>query len=250
MARHCLLWVSLVCVFAMMGCTSMSKKELVTMELQAKSFEREITKTVGLQYYIYLPEGYNEGDNDWPLMLFMHGAGERGEDLTKVKAHPPVKMIEQGKQFPFVLIAPQCPTDDWWPRMTDELSAILDEIEENYRIDEDRIYVTGLSMGGYGTWALAITEPDRFAAIVPICGAGDSDKVETIKHIPTWVFHGGKDDVVPIDESKSMVDALEACGGNVKFTVYPEAGHDSWTQTYTNPALYEWFLSHKRPAQK
>ena len=126
----------------------------------------------------------------------------------------------------------------------------LDEIVSRYRIDEDRIYLTGLSMGGYGTWALAIAYPDRFAAIAPICGGGRADQVARISHVPTWVFHGALDSGVPLSRSVTMVDALKKAEGNVKFTIYPNAKHDSWTETYNNPELYGWFLEQKRAGRK
>jgi predicted peptidase len=177
-------------------------------------------------------------------MLFLHGAGERGEDLEKVKVHGPPKLIEQGKDFPFIVISPQCPEDQWWS-ITD-LDVLLDEIIGEYKVDTDRIYVTGLSMGGFATWDLAIKYPNRFAAIAPVCGGGNSRLVSTLKELPVWVFHGAKDNVVPLKSSQEMVDALEKADGEVKFTIYPEATHDSWTETYNNPELYEWFLQKRK----
>ena len=109
-----------------------------------------------------------------------------------------------------------------------------------------RIYVTGLSMGGYGTWDLATRYPNRFAAIAPICGGGEPARACTVKHLPVWAFHGAKDEVVPLEQSQAMIDALAACDGNARLTVYPDADHDAWTQTYDNPELYDWFLSHRR----
>ena len=136
----------------------------------------------------------------------------------------------------------------WWEPF--ELAALLDEIVEKHKVDQDRIYVTGLSMGGFGTWALAAYQPKRFAAIVPICGGGEPFRLRLFSHVPAWVFHGAKDSVVPpgpIGEDGRGPE--EGSGGNVKFTVYPEAGHDSWTEPYANPALYEWLLQQKRSAK-
>ena len=200
--------------------------------------------TVAGEYLLYLPQNYETSKDKWPLMLFLHGAGERGDDLEKVKVHGPPKLVANGKEFPFVLVSPQCPEGMWWS--TDVLDALLIEITENYNIDENRIYVTGLSMGGFGTWALAEKYPHRFAAIAPVCGGGDPAAVPTFSHLPVWVFHGAKDNVVPIDRSEAMVNELKKNGADVQFTVYPEAGHDSWTETYDNPALYEWFLKQRR----
>lgn len=212
---------------------------------RATSFTREIRKTVSLEYLLYLPESYNDTDESWPLVLFLHGAGERGDDVERVKVHGPPKLIAQGKSFPFIVVSPQCEGHRWWTADTDALGALIDEIEEKYRVDPDRIYLTGLSMGGFGTWALAMEQPDRFAAIAPVCGRGAPDSVDRIKHIPAWIFHGAKDKVVPLKHSKEMVAALEKAGSKPKFTVYPNAGHDSWTVTYENEELYEWLLSHR-----
>jgi len=205
---------------------------------------------VEANYLLYLPKEYGKDKaGKWPLMLFLHGKGERGEDLEKVKRHGPPKLLARGKEMPFIVVSPQCPGDSWWPAELDMLKALLDEITETCAVDEDRIYLTRLSMGGFGTWALACDQPRRFAAIAPICGRGDPKKVSRIKHLPVWVFHGAKDRTVPLKGSREMVEALEAAGAEPKFTVYPDAGHDSWTRTYENKELYKWFLTHKRSRQ-
>lgn len=198
---------------------------------------------VQMDYLLYLPENYDEQDS-WPLLLFLHGAGERGDDLELVKKHGPPKLIDQGKQFPFIVVSPQCSEGVWW--QPTELVALLDEIGGKYKVDADRVYVTGLSMGGFGTWELAGYAPDRLAAIAPICGGGETFHARRFAHLPVWAFHGAKDTAVPLERSQIMVDELKERGGQPKLTVYPEAGHDSWTETYNNPQLYEWLLEHKR----
>ena len=198
---------------------------------------------VTMKYLLYLPKDYAQKDS-WPLVLFLHGAGERGDNLELVKKHGPPKLIEAGKDFPFIVVSPQCPQGKWWEPM--ELATLLDEIVAKYKVDKDRIYVTGLSMGGFGTWSLAAYQPQRFAAIVPICGGGEPFVTMLFAHVPAWVFHGAKDPTVPLERSQQMVEVLKHNGGNVKLTVYPEAGHDSWTETYNNPQLYEWLLQQKR----
>jgi predicted peptidase len=207
---------------------------------QAKELNR--ATTVKLQYLLSLPKDYAEQES-WPVLLFLHGAGERGSDLNLVKKHGPPKLIEAGKEFPFIVVSPQCPGGRWWEPF--ELAALLDEIQANYKVDQKRIYVTGLSMGGFGTWGLAAYQPNRFAAIAPICGGGEPFTTRLYSHVPTWAFHGDQDNVVPLARSESMVDGLKRAGGNVKFTVYPGVGHDSWTETYDNEALYQWLLEHK-----
>lgn len=208
------------------------------------AFSKQVSKTEQINYLLYLPSEYQNDRRSWPLMVFLHGSGECGNDLELVKRNGPPKIVEEAKDFPFVLLSPQCPLGGWWSSET--LNILLDEITNNYRIDRDRIYLTGLSMGGYATWSFAIEFPDKFAAIAPICGGGDANAVCSIRQLPVWVFHGAKDNVVPIESSEEMVTALRACGGNVRFTVYAEAGHNSWTAAYDNPELYKWFLSNHR----
>lgn len=211
-----------------------------------------VNRNVSVQYLLSLPKEYGQDkDKRWPLLVFLHGAGESGSDIEKVKVHGPPKLIAQGKEFPFIVVSPQCPsTREWWNR--ESLNALLDDILAKYKVDEDRVYLTGLSMGGYGTWDWATRYPERFAAIAPICGGGLPRFAPRLKNMGVWVFHGAKDPVVKLEESQEMVDALKAAGAtDLKFTIYPEAQHDSWTETYNNPELYEWFLQHKRqkPAQ-
>ncbi|NLH41425.1 MAG: prolyl oligopeptidase family serine peptidase [Planctomycetes bacterium] len=209
-----------------------------------QSLNKDITKHVELKYLLHLPKEYGQDkDRKWPLMLFLHGAGERGNDVNKVKVHGPPKLIEQGKDLPFIVVSPQCPAGSWWTEQIDALTALLDDVQARYAVDTSRVYLTGLSMGGFGSWALGCRYPERFAAVAPICGGGEWFLAERLKSVPVWVFHGAKDSVVPVRESREMVDALKRAGGDVQYTEYPEANHDSWTETYNNPKLYEWFLS-------
>ncbi len=232
-------------IILLFGCATFQfKDEAVKTGQYPQKFEKEIKVTVSMDYLLYLPEEYDVSKKSYPLILFLHGAGERGDSLELVKTHGPPKLIEQGQSFPFLIVSPQCPENQWWDIKT--LNYLLNDILERYRIDKDRVYLTGLSMGGYGTWDFAIKHPDRFAAIAPICGGGEKLLAEKIKHIPAWVFHGAKDQVVPLKNSQEMVDALKQLDADVKLTVYPEAGHDSWTETYNNPELYNWFLRHRR----
>jgi len=205
------------------------------------------TIKVTMKYLLFLPKDYDQKPS-WPLMLFLHGAGERGDNLDLVKKHGPPKLIEAGKEFPFIVVSPQCPSGRWWQPF--ELAALLDEIVEKCKVDQDRIYVTGLSMGGFGTWSLAAYQPNRFAALVPICGGGEPITAKLFAYAPVWVFHGAKDKTVPLERSEQMVEALKKNGGNVKFTVYPEVGHDAWNPAYADPALYEWLLQQKRVTKK
>lgn len=234
--------------FLLIGCAQMEKKmdSVPPGSQQSQMFEKKITKTVSCDYLLFLPEDYGKKRQRWPLMMFLHGAGERGSDLEKVKVHGPPKIVENKKDFPFILVSPQCPEGDWWTEKVEVLINLVDDIAAQYRVDKKRIYLTGLSMGGYGTWALASAYPERFAAIVPICGGGSRIMSLRLKDIPIWVFHGAKDPVVPLEESEEMVNAIRSRGGDVKFTIYPDAGHNSWTESYNNQELYDWFLEHSK----
>ncbi|MCP5499468.1 MAG: prolyl oligopeptidase family serine peptidase [Leptospiraceae bacterium] len=202
-----------------------------------------------LSYILYLPDTYETSKKKWPLLLFLHGAGERGADLELLKKHGPPKMIrEENFHEPFIILAPQCPKGSWWPDRIDELKELIDEIQQTYRINPRRIYLSGMSMGGYGTWAMAKKYPDSFAAFNPICGGGETENLCVLKDKPIWVFHGAKDTVVPLQKSEEMVKALKDCGKeDTIFTIYPEAKHNSWEETYENPELYRWLLKYKLP---
>lgn len=217
------------------------------------SFKKEIEKRVSLRYLLYLPKEYDaQSSVKWPLILFLHGMGERGDDLELVKKHGIPKIVEERDDFPFVAISPQCPLHSLWTMELDTLHALIVEAMQTYNVDRSRIYLTGLSMGGYGVWHLAEAYPELFAAVVPICGGalpmvGFPERIKVLKNTPIWVFHGAKDDVVPLKNSQELVDVLKKHNGNVKFTIYSDAGHDSWTETYENPELYAWLLRQKRP---
>jgi predicted peptidase len=218
-------------------------------------FSSKVTRTVELGYLLYLPTDYNPEDKTqvWPLMLFLHGSGERGTNLSLVSAHGPPKLVKQKQEFPFIIVSPQCPTDGRWE--DDALLGLMDDIIKRHRVDTNRVYLTGLSMGGFGTWSLGMKHPERFAAIAPICGGGETidillesrRKASALKTLGVWAFHGAKDPAVAVAESQRMIDALRAAGcKDVELTIYPEAQHDSWTETYNNPKLFEWFLAHER----
>lgn len=234
----------------------------LTIRVGDKGKQRDVT----IRYQLFAPKNYKADGEKLPLLLFLHGLGEcSNDDLNRVKIHGPAKIVDTKPDFPFIVVSPQCPPpggDDpkaakrsseeilklvlaaWKP---EELIQLVDHVEKNLNVDSDREYVTGLSMGGYGTWRLVATHPDRFAAAAPICGGGDPEKMaEPLSRVPIWAFHGAKDTVVPIAQSQQMVDAVRQHNGDVRFTIYPDAEHNSWTATYDNPELYTWLLSHKR----
>jgi predicted peptidase len=204
-------------------------------------------------YHLMLPADHSRrGSRRWPLLLFLHGAGERGTRLSAVTRHGPIQYARRQSDFPFVLVSPLCPKNEIWS--VDLLHALVDHVVERWAIDPTRMYLTGLSMGGYGTWDAAVTDPERWAAVAPICGGGgtlplllrDPPRRPGLRRLPIWAFHGVKDEVVPCSESKRMVAAFRALGNPARLTLYPEADHDAWTRTYDNPKLYQWFLRHRR----
>jgi len=214
---------------------------LFVINLKAQqTVQKFVTET---QYLLYLPDHYNDDTTKkWPLLIFLHGSGESGNDIQKVKAHGPPQLIEQKKSFPFIVISPQSDVPNGWD--TDNLYKLLQQVKKTHRVDGQRIYLTGLSMGGFGTWALAMKHPEEFAAIAPICGGGDTSNAWKLRNIPVWCFHGVLDNVVPVAGSGNMVKATSRYNPNVRFTVYPDRNHNSWDTTYnSNDSLYNWLLA-------
>ena len=211
-----------------------------TSEIRLTSFRRSVT----------LPEGCEPGSpKRWPMILFLHGAGERGDEIDLVKKNGVPKIAERDRALPFITVSPQCPDGTSWPMLTESLDALLDEVISSYPIDAERIYLTGLSMGGFGTWYLAAAHPERFAAVAPVSGIGDVRQAARIARLPVWAFHGEYDPFVPVEKDREMVDAVKRFGGEVRFTVYADAGHDIWDRVYDSAELYAWFLRHKRSAE-
>ncbi len=201
-----------------------------------------------LQYLLYVPAEYESSSRTWPLILFLHGSGERGTDLQLVKREGLPRWLDRWQHFPFVVVSPQCPRRQDWS--IDALTALLAEILAGYRIDEERIYVTGLSTGAVAALKLAIRHPDRFAAIAAVTTHRIPDSLCAIKAVPVRVFHNAGDERVPVKKARDLVKAFKACGGDAELTVYPALGHDAWTETYETSELYEWFLKHRKPRAK
>jgi predicted peptidase len=198
------------------------------------------------KYVLFVPHTY-AGDKEYPLILFLHGAGERGDDGQAPVMQGignAIKFKGNEKKFPFFVIFPQA-AKSWKAGGPDakRALAILDEVQKTYKIDAKRIYLTGLSMGGFGTWSLAAAHPDRWAAIVPICGGGDPGTATEIKHIPCWCFCGDQDKLVK--GCRTMVKALQGAGAQPRYSEFPYVGHNSWDAAYATPELYTWLLSHK-----
>lgn len=212
--------------------------------LHAHTIEIDVRWRSSMRLWLHLPRGYHANAEPWPVLFFLHGAGERGDDLARVKVHGPPKLVAQGREFSFILVAPQVAEhDNWSPH---ELHALLEVLKNRLRIDVDRVYATGLSMGGHGVWDWAITYPHDLAAIAPVSGFGDHLRACRMRHVPVRAYHGADDTVVPLAMQRKMVDAVRDCGGQVEFIVYPHVGHDAWSRAYNDAQLYRWLLGQRR----
>ena len=202
----------------------------------------------GLRYMIRYPKGFTS-DKQYPAIFCLHGAGGRGNNIEVLIGNPFFKETATLADFPFVLVAPLC-TENTWFDLFPNLKDLVRHTAALPFVDEKRLYMMGASMGGYATWQLAMSMPEYFAAIVPICGGSMYWNAARLLNVPVWAFHGGKDPVVFPEESEKMVTAVNKAGGNAKLTVFPDAAHDAWTPAYSDPALYEWFLSHVNEKMK
>lgn len=213
----------------------------------------EVTDARGYKALVLVPVNTSEAMNGkLPAILFLHGIGESGNDLNRLRQNGFPRILEGDQQFPFIFIMPQCPSStEWYYTNADNVTAMrtfLDDILSRFPIDADRLSITGLSMGGIGSWYFAINMPSRFAALVPVSFRGDGWSPAPAKDIPVWAFHGAKDGVIPLSKAQELVDQFRATGGNIKFDPYPNGGHDAstWTVTYNNPDVYDWMLRKKR----
>lgn len=223
--------------------------------------------TSPLPYRLLMPDDFSPStptSRRWPLILFLHGAGERGSDNQSQWKYLPTWMStpEARATHKVFLLAPQCPADKSWspiswdpiaavnsPSASPETGAVLEllgQVIQQYPVDGDRVVLTGLSMGGYGSWELATRRPEQWSAVAPICGGGLTARAPLLKDLPLWAFHGAKDPTVPVAQTRDMIQAIRAAGGAPRYTEYPEAGHDSWTAAYRDPALVEWMLGARR----
>lgn len=202
---------------------------------------------IGYQFLRYLPKDYSlDANKEYPVLIFLHGSGERGTDISKVSIHGPPRLAREGKDFPFIIISPQLPEGALWEN--GKLDATLKAALAGLKVDKSKIYLTGLSLGGMGTFSWAKERPKLFAAIAPVCGMANPMDANVLKDIPVWAFHGAKDDVVPYQGSAFIIGSIKDLGGaDAKITLYPDANHDSWTMTYNNPELYSWMLNHSNP---
>ena len=207
-----------------------------------------------IEYLLYLPEDY-DGSKSMPFMLFLHGRGESNGPLSLVKKWGPPRLVDEGRKLPYIIASPQCPEEPHrWGDLRQQVKLVLliRHLEKTLKIDKTRMYLTGLSMGGFGSWTLATHWPEKFAAVAPICGKGNPDEAAKLKDVPIWVWHGTKDEAVPFKHSEDMVTGIRKAGGRrVRFTVLDEIGHNSWSAAYSTPELYSWFNRHKlKPAEE
>lgn len=224
-------------------------------------FERHfyINNTDTLPYRLLKPESVKE-NKKYPLVIFLHGAGERGTNNFIQLRHIASLFLapDNRSKYPCFVLAPQCPPKLWWANIIQGklqpapskpmklLLELLESMAEKYAIDVNRIYLTGLSMGGFGVWDALARHPDKFAAAAPICGGGDISIVSKMRHIPVWAFHGAKDNIVPVYHSRRMIEALEEANGHAKYTEYADVMHDSWTNAFKEPDFLPWLFSHRR----
>ncbi len=219
------------------------------MQISTNIFDGILSRQVLLPYLLALPQA--SVPTPWPLLLFLHGSGERGTNLANLTDRGLPKELALGRQLPFLVVAPQCPPNRIWSLYLDALIALIEHLQAQYPVDSTRISVTGMSMGGTGAWHLAVTYPDRFAAVVPVCGdnvwyVGDPSQICAIRNVPVWVFHGAQDSVIPVSTSQTLVNALQSCGGNVRFTIYPDVGHNCWNEAYATSELYTWLSNQQQ----
>lgn len=213
-------------------------------------FDAALTVPVRLDYLAYAPSGPRPAAG-WPLVLFLHGAGERGADVARVADVGLPRDVEAGLALPARVVAPQCPADTIWSQHLHALLGLLDHVLSEGDVDPDRVVLTGMSMGGGGTWHLGATAPERFAALAPVCGTrtwyiGDGPPTDALRRLPIWAFHGEDDDVVDAEASRVQVAALQAAGADVRLTLYPGVGHDAWAKAYPTPELWAWALAQRR----
>ncbi|MEZ0389455.1 MAG: PHB depolymerase family esterase [Verrucomicrobium sp.] len=221
--------------------------KVIAPAFKSESFEAQVTLNVGYKYLLSLPEDFGKDPaRKWPLVIFLHGAGERGDDLARLQKHGPPKLIAAGKKIPAIVVSPQVPAGSAWN--SHGVKALIDKIVATHPVDQDRIYLTGISMGGFGTWDTLFDYPDTFAAAVPICGGAGVKFVmaQRVKNIPIWIFHGAKDPVVEPSFSQRIYTTLNKLGAPVKLTLYPDLQHDSWTVTYDNQEVWDWLFQQKR----
>ncbi|MBX7255405.1 MAG: dienelactone hydrolase family protein [Candidatus Hydrogenedentes bacterium] len=233
-----------------LGCATTQSKERcnVSSKMTPTGFLNKTMTVDGntRNYVVYVPSDYDPGKK-WPMVVFLHGMGERGRDgLLQTEVGIGSAIRRQASLYPCIVVMPQCPGDTVWLNAFQHIDVAMEQTLKEYSIDSSRIYLTGLSMGGYGSWAYGALHNDVFAAIIPICGGGKVSDAPALAKVPIWAFHGGADSVVKPLASQSMVQAVKEAGGNIQYTEYPGVDHNSWDQTYRDLDVVKWLLSQKK----
>ncbi|WP_197531310.1 carboxylesterase family protein [Posidoniimonas corsicana] len=198
----------------------------------------------GTQYLLYLPDAYSPEGQPWPLVVYLHGSGLRGRDLDLVASEGPPRLAREGEPLPFILASPQCPQNQSFdPKM---VRSLVEHVVEQHQIEREKIYLTGYSMGGFGTWQAAAAYPDLFAAFAPLCGGGNPDEAESLAQTPVWAFHGDQDKVVPLEQTTLMTEAVTNAGGEVTLSILPGMGHAICDDVYSDRSLFDWLLTHRK----
>lgn len=223
------------------------------MNLPTYQFTHSIERHFALKFLLFTPKFYDpKASHSWPLVIQLHGAGERGDDPQQLMAHSLPALLEHQDRHSFLLLAPQCPMHSWWIEQMPGLQQLLRDVLEAHAVDPQRIYLTGNSMGGTATWHWAALEPQRFAALLPICGGrtywfGFPERAATLSHMPIRMFHGQNDSLVPLRYSQAYYDVLQRSGSKAEFEIYPDCDHDSWNRTYKRQDVIDWLLAQRRP---
>ena len=222
------------------------------MKPEAQNFQTILPRTYTLPYWLFLPKNYGDETRTWPLLLYLHGASSRGDDIQSVLASGLPAIASSRDDFPFVLVCPQCPADTWWSDQIAGLDILLKDIADRYRIDQKRVLLTGSSMGGFGVWHMGAVFPDRFAGLVPLCGGGAwfygfPERARSIANTPVWAFHGSEDPIIPVRESAALVKQVQDAGGNAQLEIIEGGGHDIWRQVYQRSDVFQWMLDRQLP---
>ena len=204
----------------------------------------EINSKETLKYRISFPKNFDKKKNQlWPIIIYLHGAGERGSNLGKLDNYGLFPYIKSVENFPFVVFAPLCPENEVWDFQYKNIMSCLDHISDDYKIDSKKVYLTGMSMGGQATWNFAIYEPTKYAAIAPVCGCiASPNTCLKLNKTPIWTFHGKKDESIPFSESERLVNILKPINKELNFTIYENNGHEVCSLAYENTELYKWLL--------
>lgn len=254
LGRYAATVVAFVGIALLTGCATSGGPDMTTTgtggapSIETGFLNRSMTVNGVERYYaVYVPREYDPSQ-EWPLILFLHGAGERGGGgLIQTEVGIGRAIRRHGDWFPAIVLMPQCPAGEWWTKDSGDIDVSLAQTLAEFNIDRDRIYITGLSMGGQGTWEYGAAHADMFAAAMPICGVKpENPDIAALATLPIWAFHGGADSVVPVEATREMVEALKAAGGDVQYTEYPGVDHNSWDDAYGERDAIKWLFEQKR----